>query len=86
MSIYEFDTTKIIGLIKDSNAKRVLIQLPDGLKPRAKEIVDAIEEKTEARAFIWSGSNFGACDLPSGIEHINVDLLLHFGHSKWIVN
>ena len=86
MSIYEIDLKNAIKSIKDISAKRVLIQLPDGIKPRAGEIVEEIEEETDARVFIWANSNFGACDLPSGIEHLKVDLLLHFGHSKWLVN
>lgn len=86
MSIYEIDLENAIKTIKDNSAKRVLIQLPDGIKPRAKELVEEIEQKTNARVFIWAGSNFGACDLPSGIDYLKVDLLLHFGHSKWVVN
>lgn len=86
MSIYSFELDSAIKSIIEHNAKRVLIQLPDGLKPKAEEIVEVLESNTEARVFIWAGSNFGACDLPSGIDQIRCDLLLHFGHSKWIVN
>lgn len=76
--MYDFEFAKVIREIKKSKAKRVLIQLPDGLKPRAKEIVDRIEKETDV--FIWAGSCFGACDVP---DVKDVDLVVQFGHSKW---
>lgn len=71
-----------ISIIKKEKARNVLIQLPDGLKPKANEIVNAIEKETSARCFLWLGSCFGACDLPLHASIIqNFDLILHFGHS-----
>ena len=60
---YDLELDKVIKEIKKNKAKTVCIQLPDGLKPKAKEIVDAIESATKAHVLIWAGSNFGACDL-----------------------
>ena len=80
---YNLELEKIINEIKKQKAKTILIQLPDGLKPKATEIVDKIESKTNAKCFIWMDTNFGACDLPLGIEKLKIDLLIHFGHSKF---
>jgi len=80
---YNLEISKIIKEIKKQRAKKILIQLPDGLKPKATEIVDKIESKTNAKCFIWMDTNFGACDLPLGIEKLKIDLLVHFGHSKF---
>ena len=44
MSIYELDLEFAKKKILDSKAKRVLIQLPDGIKPRAKEIVEELQD------------------------------------------
>lgn len=70
--------------IKKNNAKMVLLHLPDGLKPKAKELQEIIEKNTEATVIIWGGSNFGACDLPVDSERAGVDLIVHFGHSAWL--
>ncbi len=78
---YEIELDKAIETIKKEKAKVVCVQLADGLKPRAKEIQDAIESQTDARVIIWGGSAFGGCDLPRGLEEHGIDLLLHFGHS-----
>ena len=80
---YDLELDNVIKEINKQKAKTILIQLPDGLKPKATEIVDKIESKTNAKCFIWMDTNFGACDLPLGIEKLKIDLLVHFGHSKF---
>ena len=74
---------KAIERIKETNSKLVCIQLPDGLKPQAKEIQSEIEAKTDSKVIIWAGSCFGACDIPLHIDRLGIDLLIHFGHTEW---
>ena len=71
---------KAVEKINQEQAKTVLIQLPDGLKPKAEEIKHFLEEKTEAKLTFWAGSCYGACDVPNVS---NFDLLIQFGHSEW---
>jgi diphthamide biosynthesis enzyme Dph1/Dph2-like protein len=60
--------------------RRVLIQIPDGLKPRFREILEEIKKRVKAEEYwIWFGSNFGACDLPN---YLDVDAIIHIGHSE----
>ena len=77
--MYNLELSKAIKEIKDNKAKSVCIQLPEGLKPKAKEIADKIEKETNAKVLIWLGSCFGACDTPK----LDVDLLIQWGHSEW---
>ena len=79
---YDLELERAVGLIKRNRAKTVAIQLPDGLKPRAGEIVDHLEKATKARVIIWGGSCYGACDTPQGLEQLGVKLLIQFGHSQ----
>ncbi len=79
----DLEIERVAGLINDSGYSRVCIQLPDGLKPRAGEIHDELSKKTSAEILIWSGSCFGGCDVPLGLETIDVDLLVQWGHSKY---
>ena len=78
--MYNLELEKAIKEIKRNNAKSVCIQLPDGLKPKAKEIADKIEKETNAKVLIWAGSCFGGCDVPK----LDVDLLIQWGHSKFL--
>ena len=78
---YDLELDRAADLISAEKAKKVCIQLPDGLKPKAKEIVDFLQSKTKASIFIWSGSCFGACDTPN--LNKDFDLLIQWGHSEW---
>ncbi len=80
---YDFELNKLVNKIKKLKAKRVLIQLPDGLKNRSVEILDYLSNNTNARIDVWGGSCFGACDLPIIPKNIKYDLLIHFGHEEF---
>ena len=75
---YDLELERVKKEIEASCAKTVLVQLPDGLRPKAKEIVDFLQS-TGASIDIWLGSCFGACDVPS----VEYDLLVQWGHSEW---
>ena len=77
--MYNLELEKAIETIKKQKANSVCIQLPDGLKPKAKEIADKIKAQTGIKPIIWAGSCFGACDTPK----LDVDLLIQWGHSEW---
>lgn len=81
---YDLDIAGIVEKIRSEDAKRVLIQLPDGLKPAAEEIQDAVRaELPQVELFFWGASAFGACDIPLGVDRLGFDLLIHLGHSQW---
>ena len=80
---YNLELDKVIKEIKKSKLKKVCIQLPDGLKPKAEQIVKEIEDNTNAKVIVWLGSCFGACDIPLEIEKLGIQLLIQWGHSKW---
>jgi len=80
---YNLELNKIIRKINSENLTKICIQLPDGLKPKAKQIKDTIEKETKAEVFIWFGSCFGACDIPEQVEKLGVELLIQWGHSEF---
>ena len=89
-SIYDLEIEKVLEEISKAKAKTVLLQFPDGIKPQAKDVVDAIEEafnkKTQkVRVFTWLGACFGACDLPIQLSN-RVDLVIQFGHNRFVKN
>lgn len=80
---HSVDTDLIVQEIRKNKAQRVLIQLPDGLKQYAKEIVEALKKETDAEILIWMGSCYGGCDVPSNFGNIDIDLVIHLGHEPW---
>jgi len=79
---YNLELEKAVKEIKGKKAKRVIIQLPDGLKPASTEIADKLHEETNAEVMIWFGSCYGACDIPN-VDKKDIDLIIQFGHSAW---
>jgi len=79
---YDLELDKVVKTIKEQKAKKILLQVPDGLKPYSTVIARYLENKTKAECIIWLGTCYGACDLPLGTEKM-VDLVVQFGHSKW---
>lgn len=77
---YDLELSRAIEEISKADAKTVCIQLPDGMKPMATEIVAKLEQSTKAKVFIWADTCFGACDIP---DLKGIDLLIQWGHSRW---
>lgn len=76
----------LIDQIKKHKAKKVLLQLPEGLKTSALEIVAALEK--ESIECIFSGEAcYGACDIKdSEASMLGCDILVHVGHNKFYVD
>ena len=79
---YDLELDKVINNINKNKCKLVLLQFPDGLKPYATVVVDYLREKTKSEFLIWFGSCYGACDTPVGLEKLNIDLIIQFGHNE----
>ena len=80
---YDLELDRIVKIVKNQKAKKILLQFPDGLKPKATKIVDYLQEKVDnTEFFIWFSSCFGACDVPQ-VSEKDFDLIIQFGHSAW---
>ena len=84
MQDYDLELNRAAEEVRKSNARLVCIQLPDGLKPKAKEIQQFIEKNTQTEVVIWLGSCWGGCDVPVSVQKLGVDLLIQWGHSEYI--
>jgi 2-(3-amino-3-carboxypropyl)histidine synthase len=81
---YDLQLDDAIKQIKEKDAKMILVQLPDGLKPHADEIREVILHSCpEVNLFFWADSCFGACDAPIHVRHLGFDMLIAFGHAPW---
>jgi len=61
-------------------AKRILLQLPDGLKPDVFHIYDRL--RSEFSVIVSSEPFYGACDIGSPEVYSRVDAVIQLGHSE----
>jgi diphthamide biosynthesis enzyme Dph1/Dph2-like protein len=80
---YDLELEKVSLEIKKNKARKILIQLGEGLKPRAIEIQKYLESHNPKVSInFWLNSCYGKCDIPEIInsKDNNFDLLIQFGH------
>ncbi|AIU69640.1 S-adenosyl-L-methionine:L-histidine 3-amino-3-carboxypropyltransferase [Thermococcus eurythermalis] len=79
--MHEISNGEILRTLRELNARRVLIQTPEGLKREAQALADFLEENG-MEAVISGDINYGACD-PADREAkmLGCDALIHLGHS-----
>jgi len=84
MKGFDFEEERIKQKIAKLGAKRVLLQLPEGLKPEGPRLAKVIEG-TGAVPIISADPCYGACDLATAeAERLGIDLIVHFGHAKLV--
>ena len=80
--MYSLEENRIFDEIKRRGAKRILLQLPEGLKPLGFELAQRIEKETGAEVFLSGDPCYGACDLAlMPKEFVKAELLVHIGHA-----
>lgn len=80
--LFDLEESKLVKEIKKRKAKKVLLQLPEGLKPQAHRLAEAAEE-AGAQAVVSGDPCYGACDVPlCDAETLGADLIVHYGHSE----
>lgn len=81
-SNYNFEIHKTIWRARELNAKRVALQMPEGLLMYSLVIADIIERFTSADTVIMGDVTYGACCVDDyTAKALRVDLLIHYGHS-----
>jgi len=78
--------TELIARLHESKKKRFVLQLPEGLKTKAVEIISALEN--EGFEVIYAADpSYGACDLAlNEARTAKADALVHIGHSKFYID
>ena len=79
----DLEPEKIISEVTRRNSKRVLLQVPDGLRPAAFQLSRLLEKQTSAEVIISADPCYGSCDLAlSEASTLEADLIVHLGHSE----
>jgi 2-(3-amino-3-carboxypropyl)histidine synthase len=81
--MYQVEEERIIQEIRQRGSKRVLLQMPEGLKPLGFRLVTVLEGQEGVEVFLSGDPCYGACDLALGPKsHVGADLLIHIGHAQ----
>ncbi|HNZ51879.1 MAG: 2-(3-amino-3-carboxypropyl)histidine synthase [Candidatus Diapherotrites archaeon ADurb.Bin253] len=81
---FNFETEKLRKHLEKIKPKRVLVQLPEGVKQNSFELLEFFEKlKIEA---IFSGETcWGGCAVAvEEAKSVKADLIVHFGHSEFM--
>ena len=79
-----FEMAKLVRELKKQKPKKVLVQLAEGIKQNALEISSTIEA-LGIEVVISGETSWGGCSIAlQEAEALNVDLIVHFGHAKFI--
>jgi len=80
---YEYDLSKVIRFVNEFKAKKVLIQLPDGFKHYAVDLINELSTYLSDVDFVVDANPiYGSCILNSHLVK-DYDLVLHFGHEPY---
>ena len=81
--MYDLEEARLIDEIKKRSSRRVLLQLPEGLKPQAARLADKLQSATGAEVLVSGDPCYGACDLAlHQMKELHADLLIHVGHAE----
>lgn len=81
--MYQLEQDRVIDEIRRRGSKRILLQMPEGLKPTGFRVAKLLETETRAEVFVSGDPCYGACDLALYPQkHIDADLLVHLGHAE----
>src|SRR5437899_2569884 len=85
MSMYDLEEDRLVAEITGRGARRLLIQLPDGLKSEGPRLASLVREKTGAEVFVSASSAWGACDLSlDAAARLKAYLMVHYGHNEFV--
>eukprot|EP00040_Diaphanoeca_grandis_P018968 m.99851 g.99851 ORF g.99851 m.99851 type:complete len:434 (+) comp27196_c0_seq2:186-1487(+) len=79
---YNFEIHKTLWRVQQAGAKRVALQLPEGLQMFATTIADILEKFASAETIIMGDVTYGACCVDDFTARaLGADFLVHYGHS-----
>src|SRR5215472_3784557 len=84
-SMFDLEEGKLLAEIEGRGARKILIQLPDGLKQEGPRLANLVRQKTGAEVLVSATPAWGACDLSlDAASRLKADLLVHYGHNEFL--
>lgn len=81
---FNFEHEKLVRELKKRKPKKVLVQLPEGIKKHGFEIEKLISDLGIKVVFSGQTCWGGCCVSIEEAENVKADLIVHFGHAKFI--
>ncbi len=82
--MYTIEFSQVFQEIKKRKARKVLLQFPEGLKSQAFQVAQEISETTNVECVLSGDPCYGGCDVDSAFAYtLQIDLILHFGHTPF---
>jgi len=82
--VLDFEEDYMISELKKRKPKKVLVQLPEGIKTEALNIKKKIEKLGIEVIFSGETAWGGCCVAVDEAKQFKVDLIVHFGHSEFL--
>ena len=83
--MYKFEESRLIMEINGKKPKRVLLQLPEGLKKDGLRIASLITNKTSSEVILSGEPLWGACDVAiTEAKTLGCDLIVIYGHAPFM--
>ena len=80
---HDFQLDDLVSKITANDNRLIALQVPEGLKMQALEMMDKIETETSAKVVLAADPCYGACDLVHDkMKMMGVELVAHMGHSQ----
>ena len=80
---HDFQLDQLMERIQANDNRLIALQIPEGLKMQALEMMDTIETETSAKVVLAADPCYGACDLVHDkMKLMGVELVAHMGHSQ----
>jgi len=83
IDMHNFELDELIARIKDGDHRLIALQVPEGLKIQALELMDQVEDETSTKIVLAADPCYGACDLVHDkMRMMGVEMVAHMGHSQ----
>ena len=82
--MYDFEEERLLAELKKRKPKRILLQVPEGLKKEAVCLAELIQEKAKTQVVVSGEPLWGACDIAIGeAKIIKADLIVIYGNDQF---
>ncbi len=82
--MYDFEEDRLVKELKARKPKRVLLQVPEGLKREAVRLANLIKEKGKTEVVVSGEPLWGACDIAiNEAKMVSADLIVIYGHAPF---
>lgn len=83
--MFDLEKERVLEFIKNGNYRRILLQLPEGLKSHGFKLAREIEEELAVEVVLSANACYGACEVAVEEQRIlKADATIHYGHSPLV--